>query len=179
MPEKQIAIFRIDFSPPDPQRERPKLNLAKRSAPVGDAEKSTSSAIFGGAKPVDTSAKEREIEEKLQKQQVKTPRSRTTSEKSNEEPAAASAPVAEHQNNKPSPFGGAKPVNTSKREREIEEKLRNVDINPADNDNKNRRNNQSRNKNEAPTAASGSEKKVRSPPPPKKVEEDQPPVSHY
>lgn len=147
--------------------------MAKRSAPV-DAEKpaadSTNSAIFGGAKPVDTSAKEREIEEKIQKQ-TKTPRSRTASERSNDE-------SADHHNNKPSPFGGAKPVNTSKREREIEEKLRNVDIDSSGTgpgaDNKNRRNNNQSRNNKGEAA----EKKVRSPPPPKKVEEDKPPVSH-
>ena len=45
-----------------------------------------SSSIFGGAKPVDTAKKEREIEEKLQKQheEVKS-RSRTQSERSGDE----------------------------------------------------------------------------------------------
>lgn len=141
------------------------MNLAKRSAPV-DADKSdsTNSAIFGGAKPVDTSAKEREMEEKLQKQTVKTPRSRTTSERSNDSA----------DNNKPSPFGGAKPVNTSKREREIEEKMSKVELNSEAGANNRRNNNQSRN-NKGEATAAASEKKVRSPPPPKKVEEDKPP----
>lgn len=63
------------------------------------------SSIFGGAKPVDTTKKEREIEEKL----------KTTSiEPEEEEPPKPSAA---------SIFGGAKPVDTAAREREIEEKL--------------------------------------------------------
>ena len=69
----------------DGPKERPKLQLAKRSAPV-EAAPSTNSSIFGGAKPVDTAAKEREIEEKLEKQKPEKTqnRSRTTSEKSDE-----------------------------------------------------------------------------------------------
>merc|ERR1711981_833270 len=67
----------------DTPKERPRLQLQKRTAPVEPAPASASSAIFGGAKPVDTAKKEREIEEKLQKQQedVKS-RSRTQSERS-------------------------------------------------------------------------------------------------
>merc|ERR1711879_574980 len=53
----------------DTPKERPRLQLQKRTAPVEPAPASASSAIFGGAKPVDTAKKEREIEEKLQKQQ--------------------------------------------------------------------------------------------------------------
>ncbi|XP_066300821.1 eukaryotic translation initiation factor 4B-like isoform X3 [Branchiostoma lanceolatum] len=54
--------------------ERPKLQLAKRTKPVESApppaQAKSSSNIFGGAKPVDTAAKEREIEEKLARQKV-------------------------------------------------------------------------------------------------------------
>ncbi|TRY69012.1 hypothetical protein TCAL_12018 [Tigriopus californicus] len=88
-------------------RERPKLVLEKRTAaskPEDNAPVAASS-IFGGAKPVDTTKKEREIEEKL-----KT----TTLEPEEEEPPKPSAA---------SIFGGAKPVDTAAREREIEEKL--------------------------------------------------------
>ena len=63
----------------DTPKERPRLQLQKRTAPVEPA--SASSAIFGGAKPVDTAKKEQEIEEKLQKLQVDVKsRSRTQSE---------------------------------------------------------------------------------------------------
>lgn len=51
--------------------ERPKLNLAPRTLPVEDASSSinaNSSSIFGSAKPVNTAAREREIEERLKKE---------------------------------------------------------------------------------------------------------------
>ena len=65
----------------DTPKERPRLQLQKRTAPVEPAPASASSAIFGGAKPVDTAKKEQEIEEKLQKLQVDVKsRSRTQSE---------------------------------------------------------------------------------------------------
>lgn len=45
---------------------RPKLNLKPRSAPAGEIGKPVAkSSIFGGAKPVDTAAREREVEERL------------------------------------------------------------------------------------------------------------------
>ncbi|PIK46867.1 putative eukaryotic translation initiation factor 4B isoform X3 [Apostichopus japonicus] len=52
-------------------RERKKLVLAKRSQPAEaptDRPAVGSSSIFGGAKPVDTAAKEKEIEERLKRQ---------------------------------------------------------------------------------------------------------------
>jgi translation initiation factor 4B len=121
------------------------LQLAKRSgAPVDSPSgESSSASIFGAAKPVDTAKKEREIEEKLQqKREIKRDikrenRSRTTSEKSGSEDgggqhaetgekAAAQPPPASKA--RPSIFGQAKPVDTSKKEREIEEKLKKVEI---------------------------------------------------
>uniref|UniRef100_A0A8B9ZC59 Eukaryotic translation initiation factor 4B n=1 Tax=Buteo japonicus TaxID=224669 RepID=A0A8B9ZC59_9AVES len=61
--------------------QRPKLNLKPRSAPkeeetsVAPAPQSSRAAsIFGGAKPVDTAAREREVEERLQKEQEKLQR---------------------------------------------------------------------------------------------------------
>ncbi|XP_053312207.1 eukaryotic translation initiation factor 4B isoform X3 [Spea bombifrons] len=57
--------------------QRPKLNLKPRSAPKEEESSGASTAssraasIFGGAKPVDTSAREREVEERLQKEQEK------------------------------------------------------------------------------------------------------------
>lgn len=55
-------------------RERPKLQLKPRTAPKEDtpAPAPTRSSIFGGAKPVDTAAKEKEIEEKLEKLRVES-----------------------------------------------------------------------------------------------------------
>lgn len=53
---------------PEPPRERKKLVLAPRTAPLEPTDEQKpegSSAIFGGAKPVDTAARERQIEEKL------------------------------------------------------------------------------------------------------------------
>jgi len=92
-------------------RERPRLQLAKRTVPAEEAAESVeekpqaSSAIFGGAKPVDTARKEREIEEKLKSVAPK-------------EPEPPKKPTATDI------FGAAKPVDTSKREREIEERLK-------------------------------------------------------
>ncbi|CAI9558615.1 unnamed protein product, partial [Staurois parvus] len=59
--------------------QRPKLNLKPRSAPKeeetsGSAPSSRAASIFGGAKPVDTAAREREVEERLQKEQEKMQR---------------------------------------------------------------------------------------------------------
>jgi len=94
-------------------KERPKLSLAPRSKPAEENSSagSQSSSIFGGAKPVDTLAKEKAIEEKLGKDVQEEPRK-----------------------SKPSsnPFGGAKPVDTSNREKEIEEKMSKLDVKPAE-----------------------------------------------
>jgi translation initiation factor 4B len=52
----------------DGPKERPKLKLQPRTRPIEDAGQNTGGAaasIFGGAKPVDTAAREREIEERL------------------------------------------------------------------------------------------------------------------
>ena len=49
-----------------PASERPRLNLQKRTKPVETAAPTAEkSSIFGGAKPVDTARKEREVEEQL------------------------------------------------------------------------------------------------------------------
>jgi len=92
-------------------KERPRLNLAPRSKPVeGEDEKgSGQSSIFGGAKPVDTLKKEKEIEERLKRE--KEEKERALEEAKKNKPSAASI------------FGSAKPVDTSVREKEIEEKL--------------------------------------------------------
>ncbi|KAM4612576.1 eukaryotic translation initiation factor 4Ba isoform 1-T1 [Polymixia lowei] len=70
--------------------QRPKLNLKPRSVPKEEEEgggggstsapaaapssSSRASSIFGGAKPVDTAAKEREVEERLKKEQERLQR---------------------------------------------------------------------------------------------------------
>jgi translation initiation factor 4B len=50
-------------------KERPKLNLAPRTIPVEESgQVASASSIFGSAKPVNTAAKEKEIEERLKKE---------------------------------------------------------------------------------------------------------------
>ncbi|MFT7801145.1 eukaryotic translation initiation factor 4B-like [Arapaima gigas] len=57
--------------------QRPKLNLKPRSVPKTEDQGPSSdsqpsrASIFGGAKPVDTAAKEREVEERLKREQEK------------------------------------------------------------------------------------------------------------
>jgi translation initiation factor 4B len=74
-------VFLLCLIDSEPARERPKLNLAPRSKPEdGNDEPSANAAapassgsgasIFGGAKPVDTLARELEIEERLAKQRA-------------------------------------------------------------------------------------------------------------
>ena len=140
------------------------MQLAKRTAPVEtEGDKTANSAIFGGAKPVDTTAKEREIEEKLKatenaknEQRTKKLSERSSGDDERSAPAPATAPSKNI-------FGNAKPVDTTKREREIEEKLRKVDVND---DNK-----------EPKSAPKKIEKRENSPPAMKKAEEKKPPVS--
>uniref|UniRef100_A0A2K5Y0B1 Eukaryotic translation initiation factor 4B n=1 Tax=Mandrillus leucophaeus TaxID=9568 RepID=A0A2K5Y0B1_MANLE len=61
-------------------RQRPKLNLKPWSTPKEDdssastSQSSRAASIFGQAKPVDTAAREREVEERLQKEQEKLQR---------------------------------------------------------------------------------------------------------
>jgi translation initiation factor 4B len=54
-------------------KERPKISIAPRSIPVGEAAAAaapvvSASSIFGSAKPVNTAAREKEIEERLKKE---------------------------------------------------------------------------------------------------------------
>ncbi|XP_061871559.1 eukaryotic translation initiation factor 4B isoform X3 [Colius striatus] len=78
---------RDDYGRDDFRREdrgptqRPKLNLKPRSAPKEEEatvtpapQSSRAASIFGEAKPVDTAAREREVEERLQKEQEKLQR---------------------------------------------------------------------------------------------------------
>lgn len=61
-------------------RERRKLQLIPRSKPLEEsaATPAATSAIFGGAKPVDTASKEKEIEQKLLKEKEENDRKRET-----------------------------------------------------------------------------------------------------
>ncbi|XP_038220171.1 eukaryotic translation initiation factor 4B isoform X2 [Zerene cesonia] len=72
-----------DRDPPkeaEKPRERPKLNLLPRTVPrepepaADERAPKAAPAVFGGAKPVDTAAKEREIEERLRKQEEESRR---------------------------------------------------------------------------------------------------------
>jgi translation initiation factor 4B len=171
------------------------LQLAKRTAPAEDAAPASSGpSPFGAAKPVNTAAKEREIEEKLAKDKpqntrnTREQRSRTTSERSDdsrennrqidEEPKSdRHAPPAKPDRAPPpaaksNPFGNARPIDTTKREREMEEKMRKTDISedkPRSNQQKSQNDDTKTNSNEK---TGGDEPtKVRSPPPPKEIEE--------
>ena len=54
--------------------ERPRLQLQPRTRPLNsDSDDSSRPSIFGQAKPVDTSAREKEIEERLLRQQQQQP----------------------------------------------------------------------------------------------------------
>lgn len=69
------------LSRPSGPTQRPKLNLKPRSVPKdsesggpSSAQSDRAASIFGGAKPVDTAAKEREVEERLKKEQERLQR---------------------------------------------------------------------------------------------------------
>ena len=62
-----ISLLCLGGPPRDAPTERPKLKLQPRSKPV-EADTQSRSAIFGAAKPVDTTAREREIEARLQQE---------------------------------------------------------------------------------------------------------------
>merc|ERR1712112_424028 len=82
---------------------------APRSKAVEEEGAGAQSSIFGGAKPVDTLKREKEMEERLQKE--KEEKAKALEEAKKNKPSAASI------------FGSAKPVDTTQREREVEEKL--------------------------------------------------------
>ncbi len=81
--------------------------MAADSPPTTDDKTAPASSIFGGAKPVDTAKKEKEIEEKLASQK----------------PAKEEPPPQPKKPSAASIFGAAKPVDTTAKEREIEERL--------------------------------------------------------
>lgn len=95
----------------------------------------SSSAIFGGAKPVDTAKREAEIEKRTVKDGGPSPAGPGRRDEDADDPESSSAATAggdedeDHQavaeTKKASIFGSAKPVDTAARLREIEERLAN------------------------------------------------------
>jgi hypothetical protein len=59
-------VLIASFIPAAEPRSRPRLILQPRSKPEEPA--APQASIFGGAKPVDTAAREKEIEERLEKE---------------------------------------------------------------------------------------------------------------
>ncbi|XP_053907541.1 eukaryotic translation initiation factor 4B isoform X2 [Cuculus canorus] len=145
---------RDDYGRDDFRREdrgptqRPKLNLKPRSAPkeeetsVAPAPQSSRAAsIFGEAKPVDTAAREREVEERLQKEQEKLqrqleddkrierrPRERHPSWRSEENQERSRTGSESSQSGNSGPAGtsvGTGPTGRTTRRRESEKSLEN------------------------------------------------------
>merc|ERR1712226_44269 len=125
---------------PDLPVQRPRLNLKKRSEQAESRELPEGTnhpTIFGGAKPVDTAKKEAEIEQKLEGRQTRVRFMEMDSNHTDENKGNSSEQEKENGTNiqienelnrsKPeraSIFGSAKPVDTSAKEREIEEKIK-------------------------------------------------------
>ena len=126
-------FMQIPFPSSDgPPRERQRLQLAKRTVPAEQSASggASSSAIFGGAKPVDTAKKEKEIEDKMDKGGKKEypptkdgERRRDSKERDERSPTPDDDRPKKAGGAGASIFGGAKPVDTAKKEKEIEEKL--------------------------------------------------------
>uniref|UniRef100_A0A8C6ZZ90 Eukaryotic translation initiation factor 4B n=1 Tax=Nothoprocta perdicaria TaxID=30464 RepID=A0A8C6ZZ90_NOTPE len=136
---------RDDYGRDDFRREdrgptqRPKLNLKPRSAPkeeetaVAPAPQSSRAAsIFGGAKPVDTAAREREVEERLQKEQEKLQRQLEDDKRIERRPRERHPSWRSEENqersrtgSESSQTGNSGPPGTSTRRRESEKSLEN------------------------------------------------------
>ena len=70
-PTPEASVPSSPAGPPPPPATRPRLNLSKRTVSEAEpgptsASSETKSSIFGGAKPIDTATREREIEERRQ-----------------------------------------------------------------------------------------------------------------
>lgn len=99
--------------------ERKTLKLQPRQKPVSteSTEGSTRSpSIFGNAKPVDTTKREQQIEEKIHNQEKKVAVAPSVTARAPQEPKRSNI------------FGAAKPVDTRNREKEIEQKMNNMRI---------------------------------------------------
>ncbi|XP_007434667.1 eukaryotic translation initiation factor 4B, partial [Python bivittatus] len=126
--------------------QRPKLNLKPRSTPKDEdtsvapaTQSSRAASIFGGAKPVDTAAREREVEERLQKEQEKLqrqleddkprldrrPRERHPSWRSEENQERSRTGSESSQTGSTTPSVGTGPTGRTSRRRESEKSLEN------------------------------------------------------
>ena len=95
--EQPSATGETPTSPTTTMTERPKITIAPRSVPIEDASSNVvQSSIFGGAKPVNTAAKEREIEERL-----KIKAEREAAERAGAAAAAATNTETEKSENQP------------------------------------------------------------------------------
>lgn len=112
---------------PAPPAERKKLQLAARStagtndvtSPPASASSTASNKPnpFGAAAPVDTAAREQALlDARIEKERAQAEERRQKAE--------ADSAAAQAKKSAPSPFGSAKPVDVSQREKEVEEKLR-------------------------------------------------------
>ncbi|XP_067385804.1 eukaryotic translation initiation factor 4B isoform X3 [Emydura macquarii macquarii] len=150
---------RDDYSRDDVRRDdrgstqRPKLNLKPRSAPKEEdssvapaTQSSRAASIFGGAKPVDTAAREREVEERLQKEQEKLqrqleddkprlerrPRERHPSWRSEENQERSRTGSESSQTGNTGPSVGTGPTGRTTRRRESEKSLENETFSKED-----------------------------------------------
>lgn len=113
---------------PAPPAERKKLQLAARSTTASSSDATSPPATasstssnkpnpFGAAAPVDTAAREQALlDARIEKERAQAEERRQKAE--------ADAAAAAAKKSAPSPFGAAKPVDVSQREKEVEEKLR-------------------------------------------------------
>ncbi|XP_060109116.1 eukaryotic translation initiation factor 4B isoform X1 [Heteronotia binoei] len=129
--------------------QRPKLNLKPRSTPKDEdtsvapaTQSSRAASIFGGAKPVDTAAREREVEERLQKEQEKLqrqleddkprlerrPRERHPSWRSEENQERSRTGSESSQTGSTTPSVGTGPTGRTSRRRESEKSLENEGV---------------------------------------------------
>ena len=150
---------RDDYSRDDSRRDdrgptqRPKLNLKPRSTPKEEdtavapaTQSSRAASIFGGAKPVDTAAREREVEERLQKEQEKLqrqleddksrlerrPRERHPSWRSEDNQERSRTGSESSQTGSTTPSVGTGPTGRTSRRRESEKSLENESIGKED-----------------------------------------------
>uniref|UniRef100_A0ACB8EMJ3 Eukaryotic translation initiation factor 4B n=1 Tax=Sphaerodactylus townsendi TaxID=933632 RepID=A0ACB8EMJ3_9SAUR len=146
---------RDDYNREDSRRDdkgptqRPKLVLKPRSTPKDEdapvaptTQSSRAASIFGGAKPVDTAAREREVEERLQKEQEKLqrqleddkprlerrPRERHPSWRSEENQERSRTGSESSQTGSTTPSVGTGPTGRTSRRRESEKSLENESV---------------------------------------------------
>merc|ERR1712008_86379 len=170
--------------PSDDSREnnRQKEAPEKSDRPAAPAAKSNP---FGNAKPVDRSERpERSADDSRENRDSRDNRdSRENNRRIDEEPKSDRPPPPAKSDRPPppaaksNPFGNAKPIDSTKREREMEEKLRKTEIVDDKSRSKTPTNQKPQHTNEKTTTNSDEKsggdgpKKVRSPTPPKEIEE--------